>query len=173
VPDDPLTVRVLDVPTTGVSPNFIIRFDLLTPYETIGRWQMPLRARVWRTVPVCRSALQRGQPLEEAGLASERRDVLALREALFNPAAGLSSFEVAESVPAGTPLYARSVRLRTLVRRGQMAEAILREGARAVSLKVEVLEDGALGQQVRVRNPQSKREFRGKVQNEQTVLVAL
>ena len=41
-----------------------------------------------------------------------------------------------------------------------------------ISLKVEVLEEGAVGQSVRVRNPVSKREFRGKVQNEQTILVS-
>jgi flagella basal body P-ring formation protein FlgA len=42
-----------------------------------------------------------------------------------------------------------------------------------ISLKVEILEDGAKGQQVRVRNPQSKREFRGKVENENTITIGM
>jgi flagella basal body P-ring formation protein FlgA len=42
-----------------------------------------------------------------------------------------------------------------------------------ISVKVEVLEDGVPGQMVRVRNLKSKREFRAKVENEETVLVPL
>jgi flagella basal body P-ring formation protein FlgA len=38
-------------------------------------------------------------------------------------------------------------------------------------VKAEALEDGVPGQIVRVRNLQSRREFKGKVQDEQTVLV--
>jgi flagella basal body P-ring formation protein FlgA len=40
-------------------------------------------------------------------------------------------------------------------------------------MKVEVLEDGVPGQVIRIRNPQTRRELRGKVQNEQTVVVSL
>jgi flagella basal body P-ring formation protein FlgA len=38
---------------------------------------------------------------------------------------------------------------------------------------VEVLEDGSPGQIVRARNEQSLRDIRGKVLNEQTILVSL
>jgi flagella basal body P-ring formation protein FlgA len=54
-----------------------------------------------------------------------------------------------------------------------MADAIIRDGAMIISLKVEVLEEGVPGQFVRVRNPQSHRELRGKVLDEQTVAIAL
>jgi flagella basal body P-ring formation protein FlgA len=40
-------------------------------------------------------------------------------------------------------------------------------------VKAEAMEDGLPGQIIRVRNSKSKREFRGKVQNESTVIVAL
>jgi flagella basal body P-ring formation protein FlgA len=42
-----------------------------------------------------------------------------------------------------------------------------------ISLKVEPLEDGVLGQTVRVRNPINRRELNGKVENEQTILITL
>jgi flagella basal body P-ring formation protein FlgA len=40
-------------------------------------------------------------------------------------------------------------------------------------MKVDVLEDGATGQVIRIRNPQTRRELRGKVQDEQTILISL
>jgi len=53
-----------------------------------------------------------------------------------------------------------------------MVDAIARDDALMISVKAEALEDGVPGQLVRVRNVRSKREFKGKVQDEQTVLVA-
>jgi flagella basal body P-ring formation protein FlgA len=122
---------------------------------------------------VARSPLKRGQLLSEADRARERRDVLALRDACLENLPDEFLYEIAETLPAGAPLYSNSVKLRRLVRRGQVAEAVVQDGAMSVSIKVEVLEDGVLGQFIRVRNLQSRREFRGKVENEQTILVGL
>jgi flagella basal body P-ring formation protein FlgA len=117
--------------------------------------------------------LEREQTLADADIARERRDVLSLRETPFTPSEAMDAYEVAERIPAGAPIYARSARLRPVVFRGHMIDAQVQTGAMSISLKVEVLENGAPGQLVRVRNPQSKREFRGKVQNEQSILVSL
>ncbi len=71
------------------------------------------------------------------------------------------------------PVLNRSVRVRPVIRRGQVVDGVYQDGSLSISLKVETLEDGLLGQTVRVRNPKTKRELYGKVQNEQTVLIAL
>lgn len=169
----PVTLQILDLPTLGVTANFIVRFALQAGGQPLGTWQMPVTARVWRDVWIARSPLRRGLPLTEADRVRERRDALQIRDAYTGSEADDPWLELAESVPAGAPLLQRHVKARTLVRRGQVVEAVARSGALAVSLKVEVLEDGAAGQQVRVRNLQTKREFRGKVENETTVTVAL
>jgi flagellar basal body P-ring formation protein FlgA len=174
VPDSELTLKILELPTLGVTPNFIVRFELFAGEKSLGSWQVPLRARIWRDVWVARAALHRGDLLANTDRTRERRDVLALR----NPYGSDSNvdetmLELAEDVPAGLPILAKSVRPRTLVRRGQVVEAFVRDGAMAISLKVEVLENGAHGQQVRVRNVQSRREFRGIVENENTISVSL
>ncbi len=70
------------------------------------------------------------------------------------------------------PVLNRSVRVRPVIQRGQMVDGVFQDGSLSISLKVETLEDGLLGQTVRVRNPKTKRELYGKVQNEQTVLIA-
>jgi flagella basal body P-ring formation protein FlgA len=173
IPDEPYTLKILDLPTTGVSPSFVVRFELSTRHETLGRWQAALQARVWREVWVARAALRRDQLFSEADVASERRDVLTAREALLPNALPEATLEIAENVPAGGPIYLRAVRIRPVVRRGQVVDAQFQEGGMMISLKVEVMESGAPGQLVRVRNAQSKREFRGKVQNEQTIVVSL
>jgi flagella basal body P-ring formation protein FlgA len=173
IPDEPCVLKVLDLPTAGVTPSFIARFELSTPREVVGAWQVALQAKAWRDVWVARSSLRPGALFAEADVARERRDVLALREAPFAAAQPEATLELAETVSAGQPVCARAVRLRPVVRRGQVVEAQFQDGAMTITLKVEVMENGALGQIVRVRNVQSKRELRGKVRNEQSILVIL
>ena len=173
VPDDSLTLRVVDLPTSGVTPNFIARFELTAAQETLGAWQAAVQANIWREAWSAKSPLPRGQLLREADLVRERRDALVWRDLLPDNWSAEPLMELAESVAAGTPISNRSVRLRPAVRRGQLVDALVQDGALQVVLKVEVLENGLPGQVVRVRNLQSRREFRGKVQNEQTILVSL
>lgn len=54
-----------------------------------------------------------------------------------------------------------------------MVEAVFQDGSLGISLMVETLEDGTLGQTVRVRNPKTKHELHGKVENEKTIRINL
>jgi len=171
VPDESLTLRVVDL--LGVTPNFIARVELTAAQEALGAWQVSAQANIWREVWAAKFLLPRGQLLREADLVRERRDALVWRDLLPDNWSAEPLMELAENVPAGTPISNRSVRLRPAVRRGQLVDALVQDGALQVVLKVEVLENGLPGQVVRVRNLQSRREFRGKVQNEQTILVSL
>jgi flagella basal body P-ring formation protein FlgA len=173
VPDGPLTICILEPSLDRLNTMFIVRFELRTGRETIGAWQAPLQMHLWHDVLVARSTLKRGQPLNEAELARERRDVLTLHDPLCELPADAATCELTENVPLGAPLTARSVRLRPVVFRGQTADAVVREGAMMISLKVEVLEEGVPGQMVRVRNLQSRRELHGKVEDEQTIAIPL
>ena len=173
VPDEPLTVRILELPGSGVTPMFIIRFELCTATETVGTWQASLQAHVWRNVWVAESDLQRGELVSDADVSQERRDVLNIRESLAQFSTDDSSLQLADEVQAGNILMERNLRPRTLIHRGQMADALLQDGALNIMMKVEVLEDGSLGQIVRVRNPVSLRNLSGKVMNDQTISISL
>jgi flagella basal body P-ring formation protein FlgA len=171
--DEPLTVKMLELPSTGVTANFIARFELRAGEEVAGTWQIPVTANIWREVYVASSALKRGQLVRDADLSRERRDMLALRDGLATVELDNPFLEFSENIPAGMALTSRSLRLRPVVHRGKIADAIVSDGALTLSVKVEILEDGLPGQTIRIRNLKSKREFRGKVQNEETIHVTL
>jgi flagella basal body P-ring formation protein FlgA len=173
VPDEPLKLKVTELPTSGVCPSFIVTFELWTAKENAGSWQTPLRASVWRDIPVAHSTLLRGQPLRNADVTMERADVLIQRDAFMNFPTSDDSLELAETIPTGRPILSHAIHMRPLVLRGQMVEGIFQDGALAISLMVETLEDGALGQTVRVRNPKTMRELFGKVENEKTIRITL
>ena len=173
VPDESLTVNILDVPTAGVTPSFIIRFEIRTERETISTLQAAVQGRIWREVWTAHSTLKRGTSVADADLVRERRDVVNIRESLAEFSAGDQSLELAEAVQANAPLLARCIKPRTVLRRGQIVLARVQDGVLNVSMKVEVLEDGAPGQNIRVRNPVSRRDLSGRVLDGQTVVVQL
>jgi len=173
VPDDPLTLKLEELPPGGLAANTVLRFGLLANNEPVGSWQTVVRAKIFREVMVARTALRRGQAVAADDFALERRDILQARETLLELPAGAGALEMAESLPPGAALSARALQLRPVIRRGEVVAAVLCDGAMTISLKVEALDNGAPGQSVRVRNLTTRKEFRGKVRDEQTVVVSL
>jgi flagella basal body P-ring formation protein FlgA len=174
IPDEPFTIKVLDVPISGVAPGVIIRFEMQTARgEQVGSWQASLQAKVWREVWVARASRKRGDSVRKEDFVRERRDLLVCREALVEFAPADPTLEFVEPIQTGAPLLARLVRPRAIVHRGQSVSATVQDGALMITLKVEALEDGAAGQIIRVRNPLSRRDLHGKVVDEESILVCL
>ncbi len=171
LPDEALSVKILEVPTSGVSANFLCRFEIFAGGESAGVYQQNLQAKIWRDVYVAHSNIQRGQLLREADITLEKRDILVNRE--FMNALPLDDpfIEFRDGTEAGTLINSRQLRLRTVIKRGRQVEAMFQDASFKVSVRAEALEDGVPGQMVRLRNVQSRREFKGKVQDEQTVAV--
>jgi len=64
ISDEPLTVKIIEMPTMGVVTSFIVRFELRNAEGTIGTWQLPVQAHVWREAWVAHSMLNAAvQPL--------------------------------------------------------------------------------------------------------------
>jgi flagella basal body P-ring formation protein FlgA len=170
-PDEVLSVKIREIPSSGISANFICRFELVAGTETVGIYQQPLLANIWKEVYVARSGVARGQLLKDSDIGLERRDLLALRDFLVQVPLEDPYIEFRENVQAGTPLTARVLRLRAIIKRGRILDAMFQEDSMTISVKAEALEDGVPGQPIRLRNVRSRREFKGKVQDESTALV--
>jgi flagella basal body P-ring formation protein FlgA len=173
VPDDDLELKLTELPSDGLLPNSMIGFDVWAGKECVGSWRVAVQAKLWREVPVARSPLFRGQLLREADIALERRDTLTRHEAFINLSAADPSSELCENISAGQAVLQHCVRLRPIIRRGQIVDAVYEEGSLRISLKVETLEEGAAGQIVRVRNPRTHHDLYGRIENEDTILITL
>jgi len=145
-PDEPMSLQLTDVPAAGVLPNMVAGFELWCGKERVGSWQAPLQARVWRDTPVAHSTISRGQLLRDADITLERRDALIQHEACIPFPVTDATLEALSSIQAGTPVWSHLTHSRPVMRRGQLVEGVFRDGPMTISLKVETLEDGALGQ---------------------------
>lgn len=172
VPVEPIDLRIVSQPASGISARFSVRFELRSGEESVGVFTGFVEAHLFREVWVTRSAIKRGTPLDAADLAQERRDVLAnLRDPPWSGQEIAPHFQAMYDIPAGAVLPARAVKSRPVIQRGHYAQAVANDGLLTVSTKVEALEDGAPGDTIRARNPRTKKEIRGKVIDEDTIQI--
>ncbi len=162
VPNEALTLRIVSQPANGLASTCVLRFELRCGNELLGTWPFPIEAHLWHEVWVAQSALRRGDRAQTSGLAREKRDLLVLREAYLGDSIDDLSLELTENIQAGAPLLARSLRVRPVVHRGKMVDAVIQSGSLTITVKAQAMEDGLAGQSIRLRNSKSGREFHGK-----------
>ncbi|MCS6245126.1 MAG: flagellar basal body P-ring formation protein FlgA [Opitutus sp.] len=123
-----------------------------------------LRAELWRDGWMVRDPVTAGSRLDPLALDPRRFDALRERDSI--PADPKLDLNFARNMPMGRLVAWRDVVRRPLVRRGQAMEVIATSGALTVTLNGIALNDAASGETVRVRNPDSKKEFVAQVVSE-------
>jgi flagella basal body P-ring formation protein FlgA len=119
---------------------------------------------VSRKVVVARRTLPRGTLLQ-----ADMVELTELRQAPGQAAAmdsvqAVVSAELLRDVVAGSPILAQDLRRAVLVKQGQMAVLSVGQGQGfEIAVRVEVLQDGRMGEQVRLKNPETGRVLSGVV----------
>ena len=171
LPGGDFAVAITEMPSGGLSGTFSLRVKVSSGSELIGDWQVPVAAQLWQEVWVATSRIDRGQALSTAFLAIQKVDVLRERSPLVSAETDPSLLDLVTSVAAGRPLTRRDVIGRPVIRKGQVVEVVAQNGMLAISMKALALENGAMGEQIKLRNLESRREINGEVINENKVQI--
>lgn len=111
-----------------------------------------------RQVVVAAANLSPGQVLQPEMLKLEQVGPDKVNRAYYAEIAGLSGFEVLRTIRAGEPLRQSDVKPALMVRRGErVIMTVGSPGSFQISVAAEALQDGRLGEQVRLRNTESDR----------------
>lgn len=166
--DSRLRLTRCDQPlTTYDSPNGLKPGRNVVGVRCEGRkpWKLYVRVKVATIGPVVVSAraLARGQQLAAADLRVEERDTSRMHRAYFSDPQTLIGQRTRRQIAPGKLLHPGLVERRQLIRRGGLVKIVARHGGLQVSMKGKALENGALGEQVRVRNTASGRDITGEV----------
>lgn len=145
-------------PPSSLAPQMIVRVRLVSAQRNLGEWNLPLRARLWAEAFVARQPIARGQILDTALFDLRRVDFIHDKEAV-PAAASLESLSVARGLGVGAILSWRDVARRSLVLRGSRVEVLAGSGALTITMKGLAMQNGALGETIVVRNPESRRDF--------------
>ncbi len=117
-----------------------------------------------RKVVVGTQFLRAGTVLSAAMLEESEQAATGLDNSLFGSLKDLENAEVVRDIPAGTALRSSDVRRALMVKQGQLVMLTISKGSSfAIVARVEALQDGRLGDQIRLKNPESGRLLSGVV----------
>lgn len=162
-------LTVLEYPSLP-SASMLVRCRLTADGAPVGDQVLFVRASLWRDVWVTRQPLTAGTTFDPSHLDVRRVDLLRERDAL--PAAvGDASYIFSRALSAGRTLTWRDLTRRPLVRKGDLVEVSASDGLLVVTMKALAMENGAQGDVVTVRNPDSRKDFAAQVIDEKRVQV--
>ena len=163
------TVDVTEFPNV-MATSLLTRCRLLADGESVGEYTLTLRAALWRDAWAVRSPVSVNAAFDPAQLEVRRIDFLRERDAL--PAsAGDAGFIFVRAVQPNRLLTWRDVARRPLVRKGDYVEVAAIEGMLQITMKGLALENGAAGDSITIRNPESKKDFTAQVVAENRVQI--
>jgi len=163
------SIELLEYPSVPAS-SMLVRCRVLADGANAGESTVVLRASLWRDVWVSRQPLVTGATFEPAELETRRTDLFRERDAL--PAVvGDRTYSIARAVNAGRVLTWRDITRRPLVRKGNLVEVSAGDGQLLITMKALAMENGAQGDTVTVRNPESRKDFAAMVVDENRVQV--
>lgn len=163
------TITVTEFPAVA-SSSMLLRCRLIADNTVVAEPTLVVRAALWRDSWATRAPLTIGTTFDPAQLEVRRVDLLREREAL--PASmGDRSYIFARGVTAGHLLTWRDIARRPLVKKGEMVEVSAVDGMLVVTMKGLAMENGAQGDTVTVRNPESRKDFSALVIDENRVQV--
>jgi flagella basal body P-ring formation protein FlgA len=162
-------VEILEYPSLP-SSSMLVRCRIFADGEVAAESTLMTRASLWRDAWVSRQPLLAAATFDPALLDTRRVDLFRERDAL--PAAvGDRSYVFARSVGPGRLLTWHDIARRPLVKKGNLVEVSASEGQLIITMKALAMENGAQGDTVTVRNPESKRDFAAMVVAENRVQV--
>ncbi len=166
--DPRLRLEPCDVPLESYdSPNGLRPGRNVVGVRCNGRhpWKLYVTVEIVTLQPVVVAArpLARGQTVSAADLRIEHRDTARLHQAFYTDTGDLIGQRARRQVAAGRILHPGLLERRRLVRRGGTVQILVERGALKVRMQGKALQNGALGDRVRVRNRASGREITGEV----------
>jgi flagella basal body P-ring formation protein FlgA len=163
------TVEVVEFPAVLAS-SMLARCRVLADGEPAAEYTLTLRATLWRDAWSARQPVAANAPFEASALDTRRVDFLRERDAL-PVTVGDRGFIFARSIQPNRLLTWRDISRRPLVRKGELVEVSAIDGLLNVTMKGLAMENGAAGDTVTIRNPDSKKDFAARVVAENQVQI--
>lgn len=152
-----LSLIVLDAPPILAS-TVLVHFRLQAGTRFVAETSLLLRVQLMREVWCVRAPAERGTAFDPAQFDTRRVDTLRERDTI-STTEPMGDLTLTRSLPAGRVLSWHDVARRAFVRKGQIIDVRATTGSLTVNMKGLAMENGTVGDTIRVRNIESKKEF--------------
>ncbi|TFY97089.1 flagellar basal body P-ring formation chaperone FlgA [Ramlibacter humi] len=152
VPEGAPRLQARSLARSPLRSRMVVWVDVWSGNRFVRTVPVSFAVQAWREIPVAARPVEAGAPLDAANVEKRGIDIAALDGAPLARQAG-DPVRATHALHAGEPLRARDAAPVPLVQRGQWASLRSGTGAVMTEARVEVLQDGRAGENVRVRQP--------------------
>ena len=124
----------------------------------------PIKPGMTRQVWVVEQHISVGSPIGKQQLKLMNMDAASVGPAALDAQHDINFVEAVRELPAGSIVRQHDLRPLVLVKRGQIVQIAIGKGQGfMIAAKVEALQDGRFGEQIKLKNPESGRTLMGVV----------
>jgi flagellar basal body P-ring formation protein FlgA len=171
IPDDNYEIALTRSQANGIKSRFIIPFSVLIDGEFVYQGSAALKAKIFKRVLLSSRRISRGESLNESDFYLAEQNTLSIKGVPLGIESSLLGLESKSTILKDHPILKRHTGKTPVVGRGDLVNAILTKGAMSITMKVQILDKGAPGDIVRVRNLKSKKQLKGIVTDESTIQI--
>ena len=161
----PWDVKVLQTPSGGLTSTSLIRFRIDCAGQRMGEWQMVVRAQLLRPVWTASSRVARSQALDSSTCQKVQVDMLREKQTPVTAETDITAYEASQPLTPEQILTWKDIAPRQAIRKGQLVEVIAAEGAMNITMKGTAITSGCIGENIIVRNLDSRRDISARVVN--------
>ncbi|HAT8858854.1 TPA: flagellar basal body P-ring formation protein FlgA [Legionella pneumophila subsp. pneumophila] len=141
--------------------------------EENNHWTLyiPVKITIFKSVLVAKRALLKGTKISNSDIYQTELDVQKLKQGYFTDSKELIGLVCKHDITPNSPLNPFNIELAKLVHKGEQVSIIAAHDNLTVSMDGIAMDEGALGDSVKVKNLSSKRIIEAQVTGKKTVKV--
>jgi len=134
---------------------------------------LPLRVKVEISHPVVvtKRNIEKGDKFTTENVVISRRPTSAVMRGSIGRLEDVLGRSAAAPIPPGTVVRMTEIFDPPLIKQGSLVQAVVRKANVEITVEARAVENGKVGDRIRVENTESHKVLKGKVLNEKTVLV--
>ena len=173
VTDGEPEIRVRRASARPLRGPTVLRVGIDVSGQTQRAMSVTADIRHMRPVLVASRMLRRGEALTLDLVESVECDITQLRHGYFYEVEALRDMQTRRSLMAGNVLTRNHVELIPVIHRGDEVVLVARSNMLAVSARGEAMQEGGIGERIRVKNSDSGKVIYGQIVDASTIRVGL
>ena len=154
-------------------PYTIARVEILVNNKEVRSFGVPVRLQVWDKVWVASGTINRGETFSDSNIRLENKEISMIAEKAVRENSILEGNLVKKCFVPGEIIDQRFIESVPDVMKSSQVSLIFKTSTIIVNLPGEALDNGKIGDYIKVRNKNYKKDYIGKVIGSNTVLINL
>ena len=172
VPEGKVDIKIASILRDAFVERSVVRVRIFVDGKPVRSLGVPVQLAIYDNVWVATQPISRDDSISTINVEPMRRDItkIAATAARVN-LSNLLNTRVKKTFRTGEVLDHRFIEKEPVVLRNSMISIIFKSKTISVSIPGEAMENGQIGDNIRVRSPEFRKQYRAKIIDRGTVLV--